>query len=452
MQTTGISELIGSLHVRLDRVDDVISVIEDGGFTPEQLLQQLKVDNVVELATHNLEAMSPDTPQAVLLSRLLRDCTGLRSRRWDMRSRETIEALQFVRAANGILIKGMALQRFYPLGLVRHRGDIDVLVEDFSDALCLMESLYSAGWKWDSHEVPWIKWAPGGELYGQWPMVWDQGDGAYLRIDIHVGVYSVGFVGRLRLEGIETEEFFGVQLKTHRPEECIALIVAHAAANHHLTMKDINDIGAISRSRIVDWSKVDLLCKQVGLSSALVQCVTFVDQLYSIRPSVAYGDDVFRTAGHISTNPPSRHQRAWANARLTSVCARMDGSLPRSLVLSGLAYLYYSSKLEPRLGNSILNIANQRWRNEWLCWRLIPEQLWTEMKVDSSVVADVRQDREIINLHGRSVRLTVDAGAMAVSAVKCLFIPTVSGAISRNSIQLAWSMMHELEPSADYDV
>lgn len=133
------------------------------------------------------------------------------------------------------LIKGFPMQRLYEVQDFRDLGDIDALTSSIDDAWILCEALAHEGFEWCKFELPWIKRDRFTQrLYGQFA-VWKWMGELAIRVDIHFGGYSVRHCGLMDAPASSTHDELD-------PMENLPLVVANAAGDFVVRMKDLNDL------------------------------------------------------------------------------------------------------------------------------------------------------------------------------------------------------------------
>ena len=115
-------------------------------------------------------------------------------------SPEVLDVLRRGAAERGVVVrpmKGMAVEAWYPPGMPRDVGDLDVWVATGAEGWDLAAVLREHGYEYAPEELPWFKSAADGTRYGQMRLV--EPGRRTVSVDVHVGPYSVRYCGVLTL-------------------------------------------------------------------------------------------------------------------------------------------------------------------------------------------------------------------------------------------------------------
>ncbi len=151
----------------------------------------------------------------------------------------------------GVGMKGLAAREYYrDSGLARDLGDLDLWVQDPSNATLTWSNCLNHQYWFNSREYPWLKWAADGQIYGQVNLRPHRPDGSHDSsrpdIDVHFGGYSVRHCGRMPrlMREIRSNEF-GQRFVS--PDDCLLQMIINAAGDHRITSKDLLDVVVLSR-------------------------------------------------------------------------------------------------------------------------------------------------------------------------------------------------------------
>lgn len=162
----------------------------------------------------------------------------------------------------GYAIKGLAARRWYPEPHLRDFSDFDVWVQGDQEAWRLASWLRARGFAYDPGELPWYKKDERrGLLCGQIILQRPLGR-TLVRFDIHFGAYSVRHCALVPLAVAEREP--GLAFLPEGEGENAALLVANAAGDHFVTIKDLNDLYLCHQRRDIDWAWVEALLEEAG--------------------------------------------------------------------------------------------------------------------------------------------------------------------------------------------
>ncbi|MFJ2166187.1 nucleotidyltransferase family protein [Streptomyces griseofuscus] len=403
----------------------------DGEITPEDLYAILSRSKVTRLAHAALDGHT-DSPWTNRLYELLAEEVR-QDDAWQAdaapKMREVVDAVQ---EFGGRIIKGLCAQSVYPRPELRHLGDVDVQFPQWSAARPLVDWLRERDWVYDTDEMPWLKWHDNGAVYGQVSLVYPDNKNPYARVDLHIGAFSVGHAGLLPLVGWRTGTALGRLATVPGVETSIAITAAHALCDQMLSVKDVNDLHALVSDTTPDWVSVSELCRSVRAQGALARVVNAVRQAYPESTAVLPPDLGEETA--LELTPPGPEARAEAFAALAHEDERARGAdETAATALADSARHYFSADLSPRVADPDGAAApGDPGRDR--CWRLVPREVWETL---AETAAD-GTPAEVTSIElAAGMTLFDGANAWAVRYGRDVFVPTVWGEISRDSLALA---------------
>jgi hypothetical protein len=337
------------------------------------------------------------------------------------------EALAAAARHGAGVIKGRATDRFYPVPGLRHVGDLDLHVQSWDAAVPLLSDLRGLGWEWDCAELPWLKWL-GGRPYGQWALVVRHAGRPVLRLDLHVGPYSVGYRGVVPRLDTEPAEVDGVAAVAATAETTLVLLAVHAAGDARLSLKDVHDCACVLQAGEVDWARVRDAAARAGTEDVLDQLLAAVAVLYELDSVPTYRP----RSRPLPLRAGSPRSRAAYIARLAF---RQQPGPPWSrLSTAAGAYRAYTRDLSirPGRGRGPVAPARQRDRNPRTCWRFVPEQVWRRLP-PGDVDGHPGQGVELAH----DLWLVTAPTAAAARLDRDVFVPTVDGRLGAPSLALA---------------
>jgi Uncharacterised nucleotidyltransferase len=401
---------------------------ERDGVVPA-LVERLRIAQVRELALRNLDVVDTGSSLQEPLRRAVEEEVEAKRRIVERVFPIGVEVVRRGAAAGAHLLKGLAMRTYYPEPHLRRVGDVDLHFDDFETALPFLRELRGEGWEWDANELPWLKWDDAGRPYGQWAITLELKDEDIVyRIDTHIGAYSVGHLGLLPLERFEPIDFEGTTIGAPEPEAALGLIAAHATGDYLLSMKDINDVGVLAR-RPVEWRRARELARTAGAEPALGQIVWWADHLYGLEGAAEVATEPDRPLPKVRPHPRAR---ALATAKLTVVQERRSGAPVNGLVRLPGALAAYMRDLSPRIGTTWPTRPSQRYRRRWLCWRMVPESVWSGFRDGTASQTPVAKESL-----GAGLELVSTDDAAVVRLEDDVFIPTVWGPLSPKAVALA---------------
>lgn len=274
-------------------------------------------------------------------------------------------------------IKGYSAVALYERPADRDAGDIDVMVNTVDDAWRLVGWLRRRGYDWCQYELPWIKRAPDGHIYGQ-AAVWKWHGEIPARIDVHFGGYSVR---HCRLVPCPVEDRGLYRLD---PLHNLPLLLGNAAGDFFVRLKDVNDIVLMLRTVAQeDWAPALEPVRAAGLGpfwNALLAEVLRTSDLSGYQRDLARR---LRFRGTPGEHVPFGRQVWRARARATVADAYRAGRSERGagtgLARAWSAYRYYRRPLRTTVaatchhrGGAALLLDDLR---HDVCVRLIPTSM-----------------------------------------------------------------------------
>lgn len=215
-----------------------------------------------------------------------------------------------------VVLKGFCNARFYPPRYVRWMRDIDLLCEDWDEALVLLDRLLELGYRYDEDESPWVKadLSRGRDLYGQIFLIRPEG-GDFCRVDIHYGTYSVGYSGYLNIDlnqSSTTAEVGGRNVRVLKPGACILIAQSHALSDGYVAIKDVNDFVAMAISgEDLDWQAVGTALRQHRLTTQASLLARHVLSLYSEPRVISAAKALLEECGTPRWSLWQTHNRSW---------------------------------------------------------------------------------------------------------------------------------------------
>ncbi|MFD3649851.1 nucleotidyltransferase family protein [Streptomyces cyaneofuscatus] len=334
------------------------------------------------------------------------------------------------------VMKGLALASHYDEPLSRHMGDVDLHSSDWPSVVAFCRRVTERGWVWDVTEFPWVKWDKG-TLYGQLSLVMPDNRDPVARIDLHVGPYSVGPNGRVYHLGRAEGTALDVPSRLCDPVTLAVILVAHAANDGFLSLKDLNDFAALTAGGDLDAAPLAEACRAFG-------CEAILDQIRgtaaALRTMNAPGDTATlltrATVGPLTLLPPEGRNRARLAGRFAYRLSRLDGdSVLGALRAAGSSYRYYGADLSVRPGQPSARMES-RWRRPDVCWRLVPPESWPAAE-GADAAGGPSASEELADGVARHTR----GSAVAVTLASQVFVPTVWGEVSPESVRLASELL-----------
>lgn len=356
----------------------------------------------------------------------------------------TVEVLSAVQEMSGRVIKGLAVRDGYPRPELRHMGDIDVQVSDWSTALRISRWLRERQWCWDTSEYPWLKWDDHGDIYGQMTFVLPDNVEPFARIDLHIGPFSVGHAGLLPMVGWRPGRALDVPVTVPDIETSIALITAHAVGDGLLSMKDVNDLHVLLTEANPDWTSVVELCRGASVTEALYVLLAAVREVY---PAQRFPQSLADRRGPLSYGPSgsvlaltdeSKQRRAERVVRLTYRDERTRGrGLIDALKEAAVAKRYYRTDLTPHVTHVPPGRATPGDPGRGRCWRLLPLETWRGLATADRRRVPVSTTEPTETELAVGLTLLTRESAMAVRIDDDVMVPTVWGSVDPQSIDLA---------------
>ena len=268
--------VLGRLEPDEGQATRVTRAVREGRLDAGAVDRALALSKVSRLAYDVLSRVAPDEPLTALVwERVVAD------RRWRTAAYGYLgHALCEVAACGGRILKGLAVQDYYPVPELRHIGNVDAQFPTWSTALDAVSRLRRSGWEWVPDDPPRLNLGASGIRYASLPLV-AGGVGLPVRLDVQVGPYPVGRAGAvLPMIGWRRSETLGVPVDVPGVESAIALVAAGVGTDGFVPMKTINDLQVLVSEGSVDWTSVLELCRATGLEEALACCLTHVRAVY----------------------------------------------------------------------------------------------------------------------------------------------------------------------------
>lgn len=369
-QMTGIVAP-GALGATTDP-DHYRSVI--GAYPIEEIVDTLRVNKVLALARQNL------TPVAVELPELFQALDAALERP-DARSANLASTWELIqeaaRAADATVraMKGASARWWYQDPGIRHLGDIDLWVPDIRSAFAMADEFTKEGWNFRAQELPWVKIDSTGREYGVVnlrPPHWSRH-----HIDIHYGSYSALHCASIPISPHQAPESGWPRTSS---EETLACMVANAAGDGFITVKDVNDLFACATSGQPDWSATRSLLESAGLSSFAARIADLVGVIYGAHPAAAI---VSTELGRVSPDDAPFGRTATKGERIRSTVRHAwrfgkRTSFANAVHMSATAARYYTADLTLRVGTSLTSRRSLPRPRHWSCVRLVPVTILTE--------------------------------------------------------------------------
>jgi len=388
---------------------------------------------VYTLALQNLNPLRRHRNVAEVLT-LLEKLQAEENERRKLALPETLAVLEHAFNVGAHLIKGLPLRELYADPELRHLGDIDLHVAEWSLAARFAAWLRGRGWQWDTGELPWLKWTQDGHIYGQLSLVLPGNSAPFTRVDLHIGPYSVAHAALMPLVGWRGSQVLGVKATVPSTETSIALIAAHAVNDGILSMKDVNDLHLLQAQRPgPDWASVTELARGAGAVAALRQLLAVTARVYQHAESP---DDA--APGYLAEAMESARARARRVARFTYRDERARGASPlRAGLLARQARRYFSARLTPRLGGPPMGNGPLEATRRSTCWRLAPEETWVSLLGDAPAKPLPPTAPIVESRLGPGLVLVRSGNATVIRSNREIFTPTVWGPITAESAALA---------------
>lgn len=332
------------------------------------------------------------------------------------------------------LIKGMSARGWYDRPDLRELNDVDLLVATCDDAFRLTSYLLGAGYEYAPTELPWIKRAIDGPLYGQINLRSRTRD--LPTMDIHFGGYSVRHCALLADAATGRS---GVELCGRTDN--LPFLLANAGGDYLVTAKDLNDVVLCIRDRTVDWDIVIERIRGVELDGF------FGWMLRRIRAICRFDAEDDRLLSQLvqacGREPvvPKDGGRPWRRWLGTTVHAYRHGrrtGWSRAARTATSAARYYRASLRlaltERPGGDLPPL------NPWTCVRLVPVEAAVRLLGTGRVAAPREtlvarwSQRSLAGGEGALEILETPVGDL-VASMDTVFVPTVYYRLSRGLVQ-----------------
>jgi hypothetical protein len=298
------------------------------------------------------------------------------------------------------------------------------------EAWRLASLLRAEGFVYDEKELPWFKIdANSRRPYGQVPVLMRE-NGVPARVDIHFGGYSVRHCGLVRLD-LRADR---VGLQPLPTTDNLALVIANAAGDYFITMKDLNDLHLCLARNDVDWTRLVATLHSVAIYGAFWSMLTQLRRFFVMEPSVDAVMAAFPRPRVREPLPSLTKRRLRTRCLVVTRSAwhvQRQHSWWRAVRAAASAAWYYTVPLHPR----VAKIPTPRLRltarrlNNWSCIRLVPPDLLRRlMGKRTGVVQDASGDHIVFELGPLSVRRTRTGDLVRVAHE--WFVPTISGRLS----------------------
>jgi hypothetical protein len=331
------------------------------------LVEQARCHRVAAVVAANLQLLDVRQPLDTDMKRAVVDLmTGVMKEAEfsTLLHAEQVDLQNFCNA-NGLvahLIKGKPRESLYSSPYTRHSGDVDLLVPDIETAGCIIEWLQDHRYDWDPEELPWFKrWRPEGDgrFYGQAALIKeDSASKAVFRFDLHFGGYSIGDIGFLPFEDVNSSW-----------EGELIILLGHTLGEGFFTVKDLNDWRMIAVTQSVDWGRVSLLAEQASLTPML----RAMEQLDKWQSRLHNG-----VQKKLPLNVSVKHHKYTRSGRVAyhtfAVSRKLNGSVTASLQRAVRSFVYYSQEHSLQIKGGFIRSPRFDAFNvdRWHCWRLVP--------------------------------------------------------------------------------
>jgi hypothetical protein len=335
-------------------------------------------------------------------------------------------------------IKGVAARGWYRQPELRDVGDIDLMVSDIDGAYALAATLRQQGYGYDPSELPWIKAKfDGRDLYGQ-VNLWHPDRGQWPNVDIHFGGYSVRHCEVLPLPAPVETGYRSVDQQTNLP-----YMVANAAGDHRISVKDLNDLYLCLASGDVDWARVSKQLEAALLGAFFRRMLGRLRHLFHLHPGEVELVDWLSGRGGLEWPSPDGRW-TWQRRFVATV-----GHATRSGSRHGLAQALVRGTTAVRSywGHPRIEIQNRRRGpvpsmpalNQWTCVRLVPvEQAVSACQEAFATVTDGGAGvPSVVEELGGGLAVVKTPGGDVVRAADTVFVPTVDYALDIRTIAAA---------------
>jgi hypothetical protein len=406
-----------------------------GSHPIEEIVDTLRINKVLAVVRKNLTPIAAEFPELfpaldAALERPDARFANLAST-WELVQEVARAADATVRA-----MKGASARWWYQDPSVRHLGDIDLWVPDIRSAFAMADELIREGWNYRAQELPWVKTDPTGREYGVVnlrPPHWSRH-----HIDIHFGSYSALHCASIPISPHQAQTTGWPRTSS---EETLACMVANAAGDGFITLKDVNDLFACATSGQPDWSATRTLLESAGLSSFAARIAEVVGVIYDAHPAAAIvSAELGRVSpadapfGRIASNRErvrSTVRHAWRFGKRTSFA--------NAVHMSTTAARYYTANLTLRAGTSLTSRWSLPKPRHWSCVRLVPVSVLTEQFGTPLTVPPVPENIPAKEVQGQASPLTFSKtkyGAVAQLGDRML-LPTVFGKLDPRLVAMS---------------
>ncbi|MCP1311575.1 nucleotidyltransferase family protein [Paenibacillus tyrfis] len=241
--------VIGSLEASVERCRTAIQTLKQSDIQDQQLLTMFRYSKVQPQAFIHLQR-SGEYEGTSLLNELHEEYElCIKRMNWMNQMLTWIDQIAGEQNTHPIIIKGAAVNKWYPKGQIRFSKDVDVLLPNARELWMLTaqlrvnECVQKEAWyfsKRNDKQEPYF-------ITGHWKKRFADGD---FRLDLHAGFYSTFFLQKLEINVDEAYmPVHGMKyLRQLRPEMSLILLLGHALSHQGLTIRDINDAYCIYKN------------------------------------------------------------------------------------------------------------------------------------------------------------------------------------------------------------
>ena len=341
------------------------------GAGPERVARLLFRHKVANIAIGRLARLG--TPEAADAAARLAEIRASFNARYAT-APQVLDVLRRGAKDRGVLVrpmKGMAVEAWYPDGVRRDVGDLDLWVATSAEGWDLAAVLREHGYEYAPEELPWFKTAVDGRRYGQMRLV--EPDRRTVSVDVHVGPYSVRYCGVLGLGGEDVGPWQPLS-----DEDLFCAAVANAAGDCDLDAKTVNDL-VLGLDRDLDVDRIARSLAEPRLLGFLASALDEVAATSVVDGAARARLDELRARAGDDVEPVALVETvdATARARLVSEHTRAAAGGQHGFddddaeSLAGAALDAYLRASEPSLvdGGGRAGVPTA---NPWTCVRLVP--------------------------------------------------------------------------------
>lgn len=174
-----------------------------------------------------------------------------------------------------MLIKGMAIKRYYPHWYKRNQGDIDILMKNLNEANVLYENL-KCDYYFEKIKLHFLKKDEYTSTIDFLPY-----DEKNPFIDVHITPYymwgAVSFFKDIWVDAVIDEDFYYPSI-----ENLILMLCAHISNQWMYRMRDINDLYCLTKDNNINWASIIARADKLGLKSILEVLMVQLKKYYNI--------------------------------------------------------------------------------------------------------------------------------------------------------------------------